>query len=117
MTSTIDTRFLSPSSYPCDWWPELSAAIFNIVHGKFKDWGVMPWWHYLPALCKLCLASAPLALVGCYISLRQSEREREMLKILLRPVMGLVGTLSMVKHKVSAFDSFFFTDKGQAAND
>lgn len=59
----------------------------------------MPWWHYLPALCKLCLASAPLALVGCYISLRQSEREREMLKILLGPVMGLVGTLSMVKHK------------------
>lgn len=40
-----------------------------------------------------------------------------MLKILLGPVMGLVGTLSMVKHKVSAFDSFFFTDKGQAAND
>ncbi|OWZ79285.1 alpha-1,6-mannosyltransferase [Cryptococcus neoformans Bt85] len=99
MTSTIDTRFLSPSSYPCDWWPELSAAIFNIVHGKSKDWGVMPWWHYLPALCKLCLASAPLALVGCYISLRQSEREREMLKILLGPVMGLVGILSMVKHK------------------
>lgn len=81
MTSIIDVKFLSPNSYACDWWPELSSALFNIMHGKSKDWGVMPWWYYLSALSKLCLASIPLALLGCCISLRQNERDREMLKV------------------------------------
>nr|KIR87996.1 alpha-1,6-mannosyltransferase [Cryptococcus tetragattii IND107] len=99
MTSVIDVKFLSPNSYACDWWPELSSALFNIMHGKSKDWGVMPWWYYLSALSKLCLASIPLALLGCCISLRRNELDREMLKVLIGPVTGLVVTLSMVAHK------------------
>ncbi|XAO26525.1 hypothetical protein I312_105362 [Cryptococcus bacillisporus CA1280] len=99
MTSIIDVKFLSPNSYACDWWPELSSALFNIMHGKSKDWGVMPWWYYLSALSKLCLASIPLALLGFCISLRQNELDREMLKVLIGSVTGLVVTLSMVAHK------------------
>lgn len=106
MTSIIDVKFLSPNSYACDWWPELSAALFNIMYGKSKDWGVMPWWYYLSGLSKLCLASTPLALLGCCISLRQNERDREMLKVLVGSVTGLVLTLSMVEHKVCAFNCF-----------
>lgn len=106
MTSIIDVKFLSPNSYACDWWPELSSALFNIMHGKSKDWGVMPWWYYLSALSKLCLASIPLALLGCCISLRQNERDREMLKVLIGSVTGLVMTLSMVAHKVCVFNCF-----------
>lgn len=60
----------------------------------------------MSALSKLCLASIPLALLGCCISLRQNELDREMLKVLIGPVTGLVVTLSMVAHKVCAFNCF-----------
>lgn len=36
MTSTIDTKFLCPSFYPYDLRLELSAAVFNIVHGNLE---------------------------------------------------------------------------------
>lgn len=98
MASIIDMKFLSPNSYAFDWWPEFSSALFNIMHGKSKD----SWWYYLSALSKLCLASIPLALLGCCISLRQNELDREMLKTLIGSVTGLLVTLSMVEHKVCA---------------
>ncbi|WVQ80366.1 hypothetical protein IAT38_002471 [Cryptococcus sp. DSM 104549] len=90
LTSTLDAHFLAPISH-------------TYPHAC-KDWGVMPWWYYLAALCKLGLGSVPLAILGVWAASKHGkEDEWRVVGLVLGLVLGcmtmLVGTLSFVGHK------------------
>ncbi|ODN76052.1 hypothetical protein L202_05997 [Cryptococcus amylolentus CBS 6039] len=101
LTNSVDTYFFAPIShlYPYYQWPELSAAVFNIVQGKSADWGVMPGWYYLAALVKLGMGAVPFWGCGVYMGLRGERVERRMVQLVLGCLIASVGCLSLVGHK------------------
>ncbi|WVQ76291.1 hypothetical protein IAR50_005956 [Cryptococcus sp. DSM 104548] len=101
LTSCVDIYFLAPIAhmYPYHQWPELSAALFNIVQGKSAEWGVMPGWYYLAALVKLGLGAVPFWVVGVYVGVQRKGEDRRMVELVLGCVVALVGSLSLVAHK------------------
>lgn len=93
-------------------WPELSAAMFNIVGGHADEWGVMPRTFYLFAIGKILLGGAPLvAYALAYAVLRSTTgvpafADNKALwrcisdtGVLLPSVIVLIGALSSVGHK------------------
>lgn len=94
--------------------PEWEALLFNILHGKSKEWGVMPWhWYATHALPKVLTVALPFVPLGGALLLKDifqptsaSVRHPPVRALLLSPTAGLLGCaifhvslLSLVAHK------------------
>jgi len=95
-------------------WPELSAAIYNVVHGNADNWGVMPPTYYLGALAKMLLGAFPLANLALiwaaiqgltdvkplYENKNLARNVGEVVRLLGPGASVLVASLSNIGHKV-----------------
>ncbi|KAI5799008.1 Alg9-like mannosyltransferase family-domain-containing protein [Geopyxis carbonaria] len=76
-------------------WPEMSAFVFNAVHGGASAWGTAPWHHYFTAALPKLLLN-PISLVT--IPLGVVAHRRAAAEYLL-PALWFVAAYSLLPHK------------------
>lgn len=77
-------------------WPELYSIYYNVVLGKSADWGISPPGYYLKHLPLLLMSTLPLMAYTCA---HPVLRRKAQLDIVLLPMVGMVGGMSMLGHK------------------
>ncbi|KAE8351917.1 Alg9-like mannosyltransferase family-domain-containing protein [Aspergillus coremiiformis] len=93
-TVLVDSFFWQ--EYPL--WPELSAFIFNVVHGQASAWGTHPWHFYFTNAIPRLLLNPLVYLVGLPFALLQPST-RSAAAYLLIPSLAFIAIYSIQPHK------------------